>query len=165
MNRTILHALVLACTLLLMSSAAMAAECSGSWNVLPYYRPGSGGVCAALGLDTHRAVCQPGQRYATYCDDASGGRYRICQSNIPCFRDRHRDYRHDGWNDSWDYRRDRRDDRRYWRDDRRDWRDYRNDDYRQRSWDCTQWDYTRNRPCSPGTVNRDCQKGCDGSAY
>ena len=34
---------------------------------------------------------QRGQRFATYCDDASGGRYRVCQSNVPCGQDRHRD--------------------------------------------------------------------------
>ena len=99
---------------LLLSTAAIAAECSGSWQVLPNYTPGQGGACAAIGLNTHQAVCQPGQRYATYCDDASGGRYRVCPSNIPCEDDR--DYRDNRG------RRDRYDDRDYppdYQDDRR----------------------------------------------
>jgi hypothetical protein len=99
---------------LLLSTAAIAAECSGSWQTLPNYKPGQGGACAAIGLNTHQAVCQGGQRYATYCDDASGGRYRTCQSNIPCGDDR-------GRRDS----RDRYDDR-----DSRDYRDYPPDQYR-----------------------------------
>ena len=99
----------------LWSAAAIAAECSGSWQVLPNYTPGQGGVCAAIGLNTHQAVCQRGQRYATYCDDASGARYRTCQSNIPCGDDRNR-------RDRDDYRRDRYDDR--------DYRDYPDDQYR-----------------------------------
>ena len=182
-------ALVLASALVLMSSAAMAAECSGSWSVLPSYIPGTGGVCAAIGLNTHQAVCEPGQRYATYCDDASGGRYRICQSNILCSRDHRqggsgydgyrdisdgdwdhrRDYRDDRRDDYWDYRRDRQDDRWDYRRDRRDdrweYRDHRRDTYQDRSRDCTNWDFNTNRPCAPGTINRDCQKGCDGRLY
>ena len=150
--------LVLAGSLLLLSSTAMAFECSGPWRVLPNYRPGSGGVCASLGLNTYRAVCRPGQRYATYCDDTSGGRYRTCQSNIPCSSmQRYPGYR--GYDD----------DSRYYRydyDGRRDYRYDRRDDYRQRKPDrqpdCTHWDYNANRPCPPGTINRDCRNGCDG---
>jgi len=111
MKNAFCAAVVVAGAFLFQFSAAHAAECSGSWQVVPNYNAGSGGPCAAIGLDTHRATCQPGQRYATYCDDASGGRYRVCQSDVPCGQDRHRDYR---------------DDDRY-RDDRRD---YRGDHYR-----------------------------------
>ncbi len=111
MKNTICAALVVAGAFLFQFSAAYAAECSGSWQVLPNYKSSGGGPCAAIGLDTHQATCQPGQRYATYCDDASGGRYRVCQSNIPCGEDR---------------RRDHRDDDRYREDDR----DYRGDTYR-----------------------------------
>lgn len=143
-------------------SAAVAAECSGAWRVLPNYRGGGGGPCAAIGLNTHQAVCQPGQRYATYCDDASGGRYRTCQSSIPCYRGGYGD--DDGYRDRDDWR----DDRRGWRYDRRedhhDWRDSRRDDYRHErrnyGFDCTRWDYQANRPCPPGTVNRDCRNDC-----
>jgi len=160
---------VVAGAMLLISSAAMAFECSGSWRVLPNYRPGSGGVCAALGLNTHRAVCQPGQRYATYCDDTSGGRYRTCQSNIPC-SSMQRYPGHRGYDDDSRYYRYDYDGQRDYRYDRRDdYRDY-HDDYRQRKPDrqpdrqpdCTHWDYNANRPCPPGTINRDCRNGCDG---
>lgn len=117
--KTKMHHLLLAIGILcigsfLWSPAVFAAECSGSWQVLPNYTPGQGGVCAAIGLNTHQAVCQRGQRFATYCDDASGARYRTCQSNIPCGDDRdHRDSR------------DRYDDRDY-----RDHRGYPDDQYR-----------------------------------
>jgi hypothetical protein len=178
MKKAVCAALVLASTLFLMSSAAIAAECSGSWSYLPNYSPGAGGPCAIIGLNTHQAVCQPGQRYATYCDDASGGRYRTCQSNIPCSRDPQRGYayddssRYDSGRDR-DHRRDyrdgQRDDRRDYRrdryEDRGDYRDNRRDGYQDRSRDCTNWDYNTNRPCAPGTINRDCLKGCDGRLY
>jgi len=157
MKKTVFFGLTLAAALTLMASTASAAECSGGWRVLPYYNSGSGGPCAAIGLDTHRAVCQPGQRYATYCDDASGGRYRTCQSNIPCGG---RGYGgHDGYRDRYD----RYDDRRDYYDDR--WHNrggwgggyqYRYD----RVPDCTRWDYQHNRPCPPGTINRDCRNDC-----
>lgn len=157
MKKTVFFGLTLAVALTVMASAASAADCSGSWQVNPYYTPGTGGVCASMGLDTHRAVCQPGHRFATYCDDASGGRFRTCQSNIPCGgrgyggRDRYRDRY-----DRWDYRDDRRD---YYDDrwhDRRDGNRYRYD----RVPDCTRWDYQHNRPCPPGTVNSDCRNDC-----
>lgn len=159
MKRTVYLSLSLAAALVLMTSAAMAAECSGSWRVLPHYVPGTGGVCAAIGLNTHQAVCRPGQRYATYCDDASGGRYRTCQSNIPCWGGRGYGGRdgYGGGYDRWDYRYDRR-------DDRRDWYDYRGDRYRdyryRRGPDCTRWDFQANRPCPPGRINSDCRNDC-----
>ncbi|MEE4136535.1 MAG: hypothetical protein V2I32_10690 [Desulforhopalus sp.] len=34
-------------------SSAFAADCPGSWQVLPGYSPGTGGACAVLGLSTH----------------------------------------------------------------------------------------------------------------
>ena len=128
--------------------------------------PALTGPCAAIGLDTHRAVCQPGQRFATYCDDASGGRYRTCQSDIPCGgRGYGRDdrYRDDGYG-RYQYNDDRRyREERWYRDDRyrdrRGWDD--NGRYRyDRVPDCTRWDYQHNRPCPPGTINRDCHGDC-----
>lgn len=144
--------LVLSVALLLVSSAAGAAECSGSWQVLSNGNRGSGGACAALGLDTHQAVCQAGQRYATYCDDASGGRYRTCQSNVPCNRERQS--HNGGFNDNSDN----------WENNRRDENRNRQDEDRQyrsnQGQDCTQWDFETNRPCPAGTINRDCRNGC-----
>jgi hypothetical protein len=61
------------------SAPAFAAnECPST----PYRNLGKS--CADLGLDTNRAVCRPGQRYALMCDDAVGGRVRTCQSPIRC---------------------------------------------------------------------------------
>jgi hypothetical protein len=162
MKKTACISVMLMVVLMGTVSMAVASECSGGWRVLPNYR-GGGGACAAIGLNTHQAVCQPGQRYATYCDDASGGRYRICQSNISCYGGGYRDdYGYRDHDDDW------RDDRREWRYDRRekrhDWRESRRDDYRDErrvyGFDCSQWDYQANRPCPPGTVNRDCRNDC-----
>lgn len=90
---------------LFVSSLAMAAfDCNGPWTPHP---PGvrSGGTCAALGLDTHRGVCQPGQEYETLCDDAREG-YRICQGSRRCVEDRGgRQQRNDdcrGWDFNYD---------------------------------------------------------------
>ncbi|KGO33064.1 MAG: hypothetical protein WBN83_00775 [Desulfoprunum sp.] len=109
MKNAICAALVVAGALLFQVPAAYAAECSGSWQVLPNYKPGSGGVCAAIGLNTNQPTCRRGQRFATYCDDASGGRYRVCQSNVPCGQERHRDrqYNERYRDDRQDYRGER----------------------------------------------------------
>jgi hypothetical protein len=121
MKKAVWSGLVVFGALLCMSSIVSAAECSGSWQVMKNYNPGAGGPCAALGLNTHQPVCQPGQRYATYCDDASGGRYRTCQSNVPCDRESSRGGDERRYRErSDDYRDDYRDDRR---------------DYRDRNWD------------------------------
>lgn len=85
---------------LLISTVAIAAECSGPWQVLQSQQSSQIAACAAMGLDTNRAVCQPGQRFATFCDDASGGRYRVCPSTIVCIENRgHRNRRDDPRND------------------------------------------------------------------
>ncbi len=44
----------------------------------------AGARCADLGLDTDRAVCRPGDRFATYCDDKGGGYLRTCTSAFRC---------------------------------------------------------------------------------
>lgn len=81
--------LILAVCGIFASSPAMAAfDCSGPWSPHPPgVRPGSGGTCKALGLDTHRGVCQPGQEYETLCDDSREG-YRICQGPRRCMEER-----------------------------------------------------------------------------
>jgi len=128
MKKTLSSTLVIATFLLLMSSAAIAAECSGSWKVLPNYIPGSGGACAVVGLDTHQATCQYGQNYATYCDDSSGGRFRICKSNLPCPQLPRCGEGYNGYRDYPDYSRyEERGFRNNHRNDRYDRRDnYRN---------------------------------------
>lgn len=144
MKKAICNALILTGVFLLMSSGAIAAECSGSWQVLPNYNSELGGACAALGLDTNQAVCQPGQQYATLCDDISGGRYRTCQSKTPCTQEMR-----DGYNTG---------------EAGIERKNVHQDDYREedQARDCTKWDFTSNRPCPAGKTNRDCQKGCDG---
>jgi hypothetical protein len=152
-------------------SSAFAADCSGSWRVLPGYSPGSGGACAALGLNTHQPTCQPGQHFATLCDDASGGRYRICQSSIPCSphkygkkQERHKSFSQDERGPRWDV-----DDRRFGRSphwpERHEPKKPRRDNYRQPGLACTHWDYSANRPCPPGTINLDCRSDCASQAY
>ncbi len=47
------------------------------------FRP-AGARCADLGLDTDRAVCRPGDRYAMHCDDRGGGHVRTCPSSRRC---------------------------------------------------------------------------------
>lgn len=145
MKKTIGSFLVLVVWALFFSSPAPAADCSGGWQVLPNYRPGSGGPCAAIGLDTNRGVCRPGQRYETLCDDASGGRYRVCQGPRPCYDDRDRRGRGDY------YDRDRRGRGDYYDRDRRRFRPAR---------DCRSWDYAYDRPCPRGYFNPDCRGGC-----
>ena len=100
--------------LLLVAPFAIAgkSQCEGSpWQRLDYYEPGSGGACKVLGLDTNKATCPLfeedsfGCGYSTYCDDASGGRYRLCRGprnprcHVGC-HDHHRPgLRHNGNSD------------------------------------------------------------------
>jgi len=51
MNKTRISLLLVAVCGVFFASAAGAADCGGSWKVLPGYQPGTGGVCAAMGLD------------------------------------------------------------------------------------------------------------------
>jgi hypothetical protein len=157
---------------LVFFSSAFAADCSGSWQVLPGYSPGTGGACAVLGLNTHQPTCQPGQRLATLCDDASGGRYRICQSSIACTpqkygkaqHQRYRDFRQEERGQRWDA--DGRGLGRspHW-SERHEPRKPRRDNSRQPALSCTHWDYSANRPCPPGMVNLDCRSGCASRKY
>ena len=100
---------------MLTMPAWSANECAGT----PYQRLGKS--CRDLGLDSNRAVCLPGNRYALYCDDTRQGQVRTCQSRFRCDgadrrdsrrgdRDRRHDDRgrydgyrggHDWWNDGW----------------------------------------------------------------
>ena len=134
MNRKRSSLLLLAVCGVFIASAAGAADCSGGWRVMPNYQPGTGGVCAALGLDTHGGVCLPGQRYETLCDDASGGRYRTCQGPRECY-----------------------DDRRRGGDDYTPW----GGGGRRGGDGCRGWDYNYDQPCPPGYINRDCRGGCE----
>lgn len=163
---------------LLAASPVFAAhDCPGNFSVLRGYRPGSGGVCAQLGLNTHAGTCLPGQAYETLCDDANGGRYKTCQGPRRC----------DG-RGGFDNRSGYGGGRGFsqgvppgyhgggrpaaaahgnfapgyggaWNTGRpqapppqlRPG---------QPGFDCTTWDFDNNRPCPPGKVNRDCRKDC-----
>ena len=135
MKKAVISVLIVAGCGIFTASAAIGAECGGGWQVLPNYNPSSGGACAALGLDTHRGVCLPGQRYETLCDDASGGRYRTCQGSRQCYDDNRRGG--DDFYPGGGRGRGRGDD------------------------GCRGWDYNYNQPCPPGYVNRDCRGGCE----
>lgn len=139
--------------------AHAANECPGT----PYERTGA--TCADLGLDTNRAVCLPGRRFAILCDDARGGRVRTCSSGIRC------DGAADRGGRRYDYRDDYRDDYA-WRDPgrrypgdvyggRNDGAVYFNGDWRA----CQTLRFDRRGDpsgyCARGTFNRDCRGGCE----
>jgi hypothetical protein len=153
-------------------SSAFAADCSGSWQVLPGYSPGTGGACAALGLNTHHPTCQPAQSFATLCDDASGGRYRICQSSIACSpqkydkgkHQRYRNFRQEERGQRWAVG-DRGLGRSPHGPERHEPMKPHRDNYRQPGLACTDWDYSANRPCPPEMVNLDCRHGCASRRY
>ncbi len=150
---------------------AFAADCpAGEWNVLPNYVPGHGTPCQLLGLDTHRGTCQGKNQFETLCDDASGGRYKICQGPRRCERKTRL-----GPPPNIDCRQ---------------W-DFTNNSYCPPGYEnsdcngtcgkrvlppppappappqpspprqnCQNWDYDHNRPCPSGYINRDCHGGC-----
>ena len=64
--------------------SAQGDDCPGPWNVLPNYNPNQGAPCQILGLHSRHGVCQPGYAFETLCDDASNGRYKICQGPRRC---------------------------------------------------------------------------------
>ncbi len=59
-------------------------DCSGGWRVMPNYNPAQGAPCQILGLNSRMGICQPGYAFETLCDDASNGRYKICQGSRSC---------------------------------------------------------------------------------
>ncbi len=144
--------------LLLMTSLyALAADCPHiPWQILPNYVPGHGTPCELVGLDTHRGICEPGRQFETRCDDASGGRYKICQGPRRCIPERpvpepdctKWDYRHNqpcrwGLINS---------------DCRGDCETRVGNPYPP---DCTKWDYRHNQPCRWGLINSDCRGDCE----
>ena len=141
--------------LLLHSTATFAMDCPGGWRIMPGYNPSMGGACAAMGLNTRGGTCLPGQPYETLCDDASGGRYKTCQGSQPCYGGGG-GYggRGGGYGGRGGY-----DDGYYGGGG-----GYRQPPPPPRGRNlppCSNWDYSANRPCAPGTVNTDCRGGCD----
>ncbi len=136
MKKKIMYSLVVLVCGLFAASLANAADCGGSWiPTPPGYRPGSGGICAHLGLNSNAGVCQPGQEYETLCDDSPQG-YRLCNGSRRCIEDRGRGR---GGDDSFGGGR-----RRSNRDD-----------------DCRGWDFNYDQPCPRGYINDDCRGGCE----
>ena len=141
MKMKIMYSLVvLACGLLTSSLANASSDCNGPWIPgPPGYRPGSGGICVQLGLNSRAGVCQPGQEFETLCDDSPQG-YRICRGPRRCNEDRG----------------DRGRDRDRGRGD---------GDFfgggRHRDNDCRNWDFIYDRPCPRGYSNDDCRGGCE----
>lgn len=133
MKKKIMYSLIVLVCGLFASFPANAADCSGSWiPTPPGYRPGSGGICIFLGLNSHAGTCQPGQEYETLCDDSPQG-YRICRGPQRCFEERGR-----GGDDSFGGGR-----------------------RRSRDSNCRGWDYLYDQPCPRGYINDDCRGGCE----
>ena len=130
--------------------SASAADCPGAaWNY--------GGTCQSLGLDTHRGTCINGDQYETLCDDAGGGRYRICRGTRICSNN------NPNSNDvsasaadcpgaAWNYG-------GTCQSLGLDTRTCSNNNPNSNN-ECMYFDYSRNRPCPLGYINPDCQGDC-----
>ena len=156
MQRGITHLLLAAGLLVLTNGVpAIADDCPGGWQVIPGYHPSMGAPCQRLGLNSRVGTCQPGQAYETLCDDASGGRYKTCQGPRPCYRGGGYGpppgygggygYGPPGYGGGYGPPPPPRPPRGH-----------------HNLPPCAGWDYSRNQPCPPGRVNRDCSGGCDG---
>ena len=138
--------------LFLISSTGYSADCVGQWKRIPNYKQSMGAPCKALGLDTHRGTCQPGQAYETLCDDSSGGLYRTCQGPTPCTTT-------SGLNNNcgnWDFTYNRPCPQGYVNLDCQGACEKASGNRQ-----CENWDYNYNQPCPQGYVNLDCQGGCE----
>jgi hypothetical protein len=159
MRRITLLLLFSSLLLFVSSLPSVASDCTGPWQKL--HNLGGQSPCAALGLDSNRGVCRPGDTYETLCDDIQGGKYRICQGPRRCepqrpsappghLRPKPQDCT------GWDYQYNRPCPP-----------GTRNTDCRggcdsvERQNDCTGWDYNYNQPCPRGFINRDCRGGCE----
>lgn len=142
-------------TILTSSSAFGAADCSGPWQVLR--NTGGQSPCRALGLDSQRGTCRPGDAYETLCDSTTKGRYRICQGPTPCGRQPHQ---RRGAQDCtrWDYDSNRPCPPGYFN---HDCRGGCGPAIQNNNNNCSHWDYKYNQPCPPGFINRDCRGACE----
>ena len=84
MNKLILGTLAVSFLAVITASQGYSADCTGPWSVMPNYKKSMGSPCQALGLDSHKGTCQPGQQFETLCDSTTEGRYRLCSGNNPC---------------------------------------------------------------------------------
>lgn len=153
MKKNIVIALGAVFFLLLGLSSSHGAECSGPWKKIPGYKQSMGAPCQALGLDTHRGTCQPGQAYETLCDDAAGGLYRTCPGPTPCGNVRSGR----GECRQWDYVYNEPCPTGYENVDCQGHCER----LSRRERDCTSWDFVYNRPCPAGYSNPDCRDSCE----
>jgi len=128
------------------------ADCIGQWKKIPNYKQRMGAPCKALGLDTHRGTCQPGQAYETLCDDAAGGLYRTCQGPTPC------NNALSGNNNcgNWDFNYNTPCPQGYVNMDCKGGCEKVSGNR-----PCEAWDNNYNKPCPQGYVNLDCKGGCE----
>jgi len=76
--------LVLVCSgLVVFSGMVFAGDCPGGWTVLPRWDHQTA-PCRQLGLDSHQGVCLSGQPVEILCDDAKGGKFKICYGKRAC---------------------------------------------------------------------------------
>lgn len=139
-----------------MPPSSHGADCIGPWKQIPGYSKSMGHPCQALGLDTRRGTCRPGDAYETLCDDTSEGRYRICQGPTPCSTGRPDQSRCRDWDFVYDEPCPE---------------GYVNVDCKghcermDRRKDCRDWDFVYNRPCPEGYANPDCRGRCEPISY
>ncbi|WP_136806927.1 hypothetical protein [Desulfosediminicola flagellatus] len=144
-------------SLLLLSSPPLvmaASDCSGPWQVMK----NRGGVapCQALGLDSNRGTCRPGDMYETFCDDIKGGKYRTCQGPRRCGGNQ-QPQQNRGDCTYWDYDYNRPCPQGYRNMDCRGGCDKKSHNQEP----CKNWDYNYNQPCPNGYINYDCRGGCE----
>ncbi len=151
--KSILISILAILTLLSLSAVpGYTADCAGQWKRMPNYKQRMGAPCKALGLDTHRGVCQPGKSFETLCDDAANGLYRTCSGPNPC----NQPQKGKGSNcQNWDYNYSQPCPQGYVNKDCKG-----GCEKASSSRPCEGWDYNYNQPCPQGFINRDCKGGC-----
>lgn len=151
------HLLLLALlsVLVIPASNSLAGDCGGSWQVLK--NRGGQSPCRALGLDSKRGTCRPGDTYETLCDDAKNGRYKICQGSRLCSGQAAPQGNKNNCS-NWDYTYNRPCPQGYTNSDCRGGCEPAGQSSNN---NCSNWDYTYNQPCPPGYINRDCRGGCE----
>ena len=155
--KTFLTLLTFFCILAAFTNADAASDCTGPWQTLQ--NTGGNAPCKALGLDSNRGICRPGDEYETLCDDAKGGQYRICRGPRRCYagtppRQPQNNQDCTFWDN--DYNRPCPAGTR-----NMDCRGGCDAPAQKNQRNCQDWDYNYNKPCPNGFVNRDCQGGCE----
>ena len=150
---------IFCCAIVLSAGpAASQHDCPGNFDRIPNYRSSMGQPCRYLGLNSRQGTCRPGDMYETLCDDADGGRYKICQGPRPCNTQpppppqQPRDCR------QWDFVNNAPCPPGYVNVDCQGYCEQQSGG---RGSNCEEWDFAYNRPCPEGYRNYDCQGGCE----